>query len=353
MQVPSAIRTVRSVAHDDQLSVVGHLDELRTRLMVSLAVVVVAFGFCFWQNHRLLQLIDSPLAHQTQQQVRDGHGPLGATYRVQQSARDIAVQLHTVVGVLGQGQPAVRTALTGVDASLQRDVAQLSTPPHGDRPVTLGIGEPFTTTIMVSLYFALIISLPIILYELYGFIVPALSARERKAIAPLLGAVPVLFATGVAFGYFIVLPAAIRFFVNFNSGEFNVIVQASQYYSFAATVLLAMGAMFQVPVVIIGLTRMGIVTPRQLRKFRPYAIVLAALVAAILPGDAITMALETVPLYLLYEASILLARFVAPAGETAGARWAGEPAAQGGGDGAHTGAEPSVQELIDHVDPRL
>jgi sec-independent protein translocase protein TatC len=111
--------------------------------------------------------------------------------------------------------------------------------------------------------------------------------------------------------------------------------------------------MFQVPVVILGLTRMGFVTPRQLRKFRPYAVVLAALVAAILPGDAITMALETVPLYLLYEASILLARFVAPAGEAAGARWDGEPATGGGADGAHTGAEPNVQDLIDHVDPRL
>ena len=91
----------------------GHLDELRTRLLVSLAAVVVAFGFCFWQNHELLHLIDSPLAHQTQQQVRDGHGPLGATYQVQRSARDVAVQLHAVVDVLrapGQHQSAAAQA---------------------------------------------------------------------------------------------------------------------------------------------------------------------------------------------------------------------------------------------------
>ena len=77
-----------------QLTTVGHLEELRRRLILSLAVVVAAFGVCFWQNHRLLHLINAPLAHQTQQQVRDGHGPLGATYTVAQSARDVAMQLH-------------------------------------------------------------------------------------------------------------------------------------------------------------------------------------------------------------------------------------------------------------------
>src|SRR5579863_3849682 len=113
---------LRSISHDEQLSVVGHLDELRTRLLVSLAALSVAFGFCFWQNHALLHLIDSPLAHQTQQQVRDGHGPLGATYQVQRTARDIAVQLHTVVGVLEASSPhqstAVKEALTHVGAGL-------------------------------------------------------------------------------------------------------------------------------------------------------------------------------------------------------------------------------------------
>ena len=109
-------------------------------------------------------------------------------------------------------------------------------------------------------------------------------------LLPLLTAVPFLFATGVLFGYFVVLPAAIRFFVNFNSSEFNVLVQASPYYGFAATVLLAMGLVFQVPVVILGATRLGLVTPRQLRKSRRYAIVACAAVAAFLPGDAITLA---------------------------------------------------------------
>ncbi len=158
----------------------------------------------------------------------------------------------------GSGLSAqARAQLAPLIASLKADVARIPRHPPGDNPVTLGVGEPFTTTISVALYFALVISLPVILYELYGFILPALSPSERRVALPLLTAVPFLFATGVLFGYFVVLPAAVRFFVNFNSSEFNVLVQASQFYRFAATVLLAMGLVFQVPVAILAATRAG------------------------------------------------------------------------------------------------
>ena len=141
-------------------------------------------------------------------------------------------------------------------------------------------------------------------------------------VMPLLFAVPFLFASGVAFGYFVVLPAAVHFLQNFNASQFNVMVQANQYYKFAATVLLAMGLAFQAPVVILGAVRAGLVTPRQLRRHRRYALLLCAAVAAFLPGDAFTLVLETVPLYLLYEASILIAS-VAMRRETARATAAG------------------------------
>src|SRR6204780_5058010 len=113
---------------------------------------------------------------------------------------------------------------------------------------------------------------------------------------------------GVSFGYLVVLPAAVRFFENFNSGQFNVLVQASQYYHFAAVVLLAMGLVFQVPVGVLASTRAGIVTTKQLRHNRRYALLACGAVAAFLPGDAITLLLETVPLYLLFELSVLIAR---------------------------------------------
>jgi sec-independent protein translocase protein TatC len=310
-----AIRTaVGMVGHNEQLSTVDHLEELRTRLFVALAVLAVAFGFCFWQNHQILRLIDRPLAHQTQAQVRAGHGPLGATYSVAQSARDIALQLHTVVSVLNDPRqhttPAAVSALDRVTADLDRDIRRLSSPPQGDRPVTLGIGEPFTTTVTISFVFALILALPALLYQGYAFLMPAFDPATRRTLLPLLLSVPFLFIAGVLFGYFIVLPAAVRFFQNFNSAQFNVLVQASQYYRFAATTLLAMGLLFQVPVGIVAVTRAGIISPGQLRKRRRYAVLACGAVAAVLPGDAVTLVLETVPLYLLFELGLLVATIV-------------------------------------------
>jgi sec-independent protein translocase protein TatC len=302
------------IGHEDRLNIVDHLEELRARLIISLAALAVAFGFCMWQNHALLQIINKPLAHQTQKQVRAGNGPLGATYTVQQSARTVATQLQLVVGALdrpGSGvSAATRASLQGVSPQLNKAIKGLSKPPEGNKPVTLGIGEPFTTTLGIALIFAFILALPVILYELYGFLLPAFSPEQQRLATPLMLAIPFLFVLGVTFGYFVVLPSALRFFQNFNSNEFNVLVQANQYYHFAAVTLLAMGLVFQVPVGILAATRAGVVTPRQLRHNRRYAILACGAVAAFLPGDAITLVLETVPLYLLFELSVLLATVI-------------------------------------------
>ncbi|MHB8241992.1 MAG: twin-arginine translocase subunit TatC [Solirubrobacteraceae bacterium] len=305
---------VGSIGHEDRLTVVDHLHELRGRLIVSLAALAVAFGLCMWQNHALLNIIDKPLSHETQKQVKAGNGPLGATYSVQQSARTVATQLQDVVTALrrpGSGvSAAARGSLEHVTPQLRGAIRHLSAAPEGNKPVTLGIGEPFTTTIGIALIFALILALPIILYELYGFLLPAFSPDQKRIATPLMLAIPFLFVAGVLFGYFVVLPAAVRFFQNFNSGQFNVLVQASQYYHFAAVTLLAMGLVFQVPVAILAATRAEIVTTKQLRHNRRYAIAACGAIAAFLPGDAVTLLLETVPLYLLFELSVLLARVI-------------------------------------------
>ncbi|HEY2216666.1 MAG TPA: twin-arginine translocase subunit TatC [Solirubrobacteraceae bacterium] len=302
------------VGHEDRLSVVDHLTELRVRLIVSLAALAVAFGFCMWQNQALLHIINKPLSTQTQKQVKKGNGPLGATYTVQQSARTVATQLQAVTGALdrpGSGvSPATRAALAGVNPELHKAIKGLSKAPEGNKPVTLGIGEPFTTTVGIALIFAFILALPIILFQLYGFLLPAFSPKQQGIAKSLTLSIPVLFVIGVLFGYFVVLPAAVRFFQNFNSSEFNVLVQANQYYHFAAVTLLAMGLVFQIPVAILAATRAEIVTPAQLRSNRRYAVLACGAVAAFLPGDAITLLLETVPLYLLFEASLLLASIV-------------------------------------------
>ncbi len=356
------VSAIRTVGHDDRLSLVDHLDELRTRLIFSAAVLAVAFGFCLWQNHALLHIINKPLQRQTVKQVEKGEGTVGQAVLAQRALIKVAGDAQSAVSVLsspGSGLSSqARAQLAPLIAALKTDVERIPRNAQGDKPATLGVGEPLTATLTVTFYFALIISLPFILWELYGFILPALNPRERRMAVPLLTAVPFLFLTGVVFGYFVVLPAAVRFLVNFNAGEFNVIVQASQFYSFAATILLAMGLVFQVPVLILGATRIGIVTPRQLRKHRRYAIVACAAVAAFLPGDVITLLLETVPLYLLYEVSILVASFVGRAdGDlrdegSASVRGTRHHADDPAPAQAHP-AEPTVQDIIDHVDPRL
>jgi sec-independent protein translocase protein TatC len=381
--------TIRAIGHEDRLSLVDHLDELRTRLIVSAVALAIAFGFCLWQNHALLHLINAPLSKQTEKQVAKGNGPLGQTALAQQGVLKVAHDTQAIVLALsasGSGlSSATRAQLAGEIPHLRADVAKIPRVPEGNKPVTLGIGEPFTTTITVTLFFALIISLPVILFELYGFVLPAFSPRERRIALPLLASIPFLFVIGVAFGYFVVLPAAVRFFQNFNSGEFNVLVQANQYYKFAATVLLAMGLVFQVPVAILAATRIGIVTPKQLRHNRRYAILGCAAVAAFLPGDAVTLVLETVPLYVLYEVSILIASLVArrdakreraaaiggegPPGGASGAGGvvAGPPPSPAGGSGQSVEPsplgtddagtsdelEPSVKQIIDHIDREL
>jgi sec-independent protein translocase protein TatC len=352
---------IRTIGHEDRLSLVEHLDELRTRLIVSGAVLAIAFGVCLWQNHALLDIINKPLTSQTKKQVEKGQGTVGQAALAQQGVLNVSRDTQAALGVLAQPGSGLssqaRAQLPGLIASLRKDVAKIPAKPQGDRPVTLGVGEPFTTTITVALYFALIFSLPVILYELYGFVLPALKPNERRAARPLVVAIPFLFAAGVLFGYFVVLPAAVRFFVNFNSSEFNVLVQASQFYKFASTILLAMGLIFQVPVAILAATRAGLVTVQQLRHNRRYAIVACAVVAAFLPGDLVTLALETVPLYLLYEASILIATLV-----DRSSRRSYDAASDGGGpSGPPAGttperddaAERTVQEIIDHEDREL
>jgi len=237
------MRKQRPVGHEDRLTLVEHLDELRTRIVISVFAFVAALIACFWQNHLLLDIINDPLpTHQT--------------------------------------------------------------------PITLSPTEPFTTTLTVSAYAAILIALPIVLYQLYAFILPAFSPTEKKVALPLLLMVPFLFIAGAVFAYFVVVPAALKFLLNFNDTEFNTQLRARDYYSFVLLTLLSAGIVFQVPVGILGLTRLGIVTPQKLKSSRRYAYLGCAVLAAALPGvDPISMLIEMVPLVLLYELSILLSVF--------------------------------------------
>jgi sec-independent protein translocase protein TatC len=245
-------RRVKAVSHEDQLSLVEHLDELRFRIIVCLAVLGVALALCFWQNNLLLEIAGGPL-------------------------------------------------------------------PGDKKLLTFGVTEPFTTTVTVAAYGALVLSMPFLLYQVYAYVLPAFSAKERKTVLPILIAFPVLFLAGLAFAYFAVMPAAVKFLLNFNDSQFNIQVRARDYYSFFSMTMLAGGLIFQLPLAILAVTRLGIVKVEQLRANRRYAYLLIALLAAALPGvDPVSMLIEMVPLLVLYELSILLARAFGRPGESGG-----------------------------------
>lgn len=246
-------RRVKAVSHEDRLSLVEHLDELRARLIVCIVAFGVALALCFWQNHLLLEIAGGPLP--------DGHKKL----------------------------------------------------------ITFGVTEPFTTTVTVAAYGAIVLSLPVLLYQLYAYILPAFSPREKRVILPILLLFPALFLAGIAFSYFVVMPAAVKFLLNFNDTQFNIQVRAKDYYSFFSMTMLAGALVFQLPLVILAITRLGIVKVEQLTKNRRYAYLVIAVIAAALPGvDPVSMIIEMVPLLVLFELSILIAKVLGRPGEKRG-----------------------------------
>jgi len=305
---------VRPIGHEDRLSVVEHLDELRTRLIICVATVVVIFAVCAWQNGPLLHFISKPLATQTEKRTKQGKGPLGEIYVAQQSARNAYESLLAFEQALVAEPSLSKATKAKLEAQLRQTRTKVAALPKAvptNKPITIGIGEPFTQTITVAAYFALLFSLPLLLFQLYAFILPAFSPSERRVALPLMSMIPVLFFAGVAFAYFVVLPAATRFLQNFNADDFNVLVQAKDYYKFAVLTLLSVGLVFQLPVGILGITRLGIISLRQLRAWRRYAIVANAVLAMVLPGtDPVSMILEFLILHSLYELSLVVARLI-------------------------------------------
>lgn len=305
---------LRPIGHEDRLSIVEHLDELRVRLVISLVALVAAFALCMWQNDRLLDVVNRPL-ERTASSTSEGsaQGRLEQTAQFQRLMREALIAQRAALVRLARSpsdlSPADRAALARAARAQQRAIAALPRDPPDRQPVTLGVGEPFVTTVTVAAWAAILLVLPLILYQAYAFVLPAFTAREKRIALPLMAMVPFLFIAGVVFGYFVVLPPAIDFLQNFNDESFDILVQARDYYRFVVLALMAMGVLFQIPVGVLALTRLGAVTPEQLAANRRYAILAIAVLAMLLPGtDPVTMLIAMVPLVLLFEASILLAR---------------------------------------------
>jgi sec-independent protein translocase protein TatC len=175
------------------------------------------------------------------------------------------------------------------------------------RPVTFGIAEPFMTSLKVSMYAGFALALPVILGQVWAFLAPAVARDVGRTIVRFALAATVLFATGVVFSYVVALPAAVHFLTNYDSSIYNIQIRASNYYSFALLALFAVGLVFELPVFVLALVRLGVLSAAKLRRSRRVGYVAMAALAVALPGvDPVTTAIEMVPLMVLFEASIWL-----------------------------------------------
>lgn len=174
--------------------------------------------------------------------------------------------------------------------------------------ININLAGQFTMHLIVSIYAGLIISFPFIIYQLWRFIKPALSPAERKNSRMAVLSVSLLFFVGILFGYYIIVPLTINFLGTYNISEgVTNTISLDSYIGSLTSVTLASGLVFELPILIIFLTRMGIVTPTFLKKYRKHSLVVIMVVAAIItPPDVISQVLVALPLYILYEVSILL-----------------------------------------------
>ncbi len=234
---------MRRVDPDDRLTVVEHLTELRRRLVVSVAAIVVAFIAMYAIHEQLLDVLLKPLP---------------SRYR-------------TLLALSPQ--------------------------------------EPFVVTLKVAIGAAVLLALPVWLYQLYAFVVPAIAPQTRRKMLAVVAGVSGLFLGGVVFGYYLVLPVALDWLLGFADGSFSVQLRAGDYFSFVLTMLLAAGLVFEVPVAMLALARMGLVPAAQFRRQWRLAIVVIAVLAAILPGgDPVSMLLLMIPMIVLYQLGIILAQ---------------------------------------------
>jgi sec-independent protein translocase protein TatC len=237
-------RLPRRLRHGEEATVVEHLTELRSRLLIGLGAVVPAFVFTFAFHERLIEWLLEPL-------------------------------------------------------------------PDDKSIVTLGVTEPFTTSIKVSLIAALALALPVLLYQVWSFLAPAMEEHVQRVVSTFVVIATGLFACGVAFGYYVVLPRALEFLTNFDDELYDIQIRASYYYSFVALALFGLGLAFELPIFVLALVRLRVVTADQLRRNRRIAVVAIVCIAILLPTvDPVSLAFEVLPLLVLYELSVRLAGFM-------------------------------------------
>lgn len=235
------MRLPRRIEHGQEVALVGHLEEFRSRLLVAGGAILATTVFAFTVHGQVIALL----------------------------------------------------------------VAQL--PPQHRQLLTLGIAEPFTTSLKVSIALGFALALPIVLWQLWSFVAPAMTPKTQRGIAGFTVAAAGLLVGGSVFGYRVALPAALHFLTNYDNSVYNVQIRAADFISFSVLVLAACGAVFELPIVVLGLVRVGALSSAKLRRNRRIGYMIVAVIGVALPGiDPITTVVETIPLAILFESSIWL-----------------------------------------------
>jgi sec-independent protein translocase protein TatC len=182
--------------------------------------------------------------------------------------------------------------------------------PKGYKPVTLYVTEPFLTSFWVSLWAGILLALPVILWQIWGFFAPAFQKHMQRVVVGFSIFSAVMLACGVAFGYFVVMKPAVHFLTNYDKTHYQIQIQAKSYYPFVMLVLVACAVVFELPLFILALARIGILPAEKLRRNRRLGYVIVAALAVALPGvDPVTTTLEMIPMMILFEGSIWMVVF--------------------------------------------
>ena len=188
--------------------------------------------------------------------------------------------------------------------------------------ITLSPGEPFTTSFTVAFYAALAIALPILIWQIWAFLAPAFEEASQAVVARLVGAATILLLAGMAFAYFVALPNILDFLLHFDEELYNTQIRAREYFGFTSLMLLAFGLMFELPIFILGLVRLGVLSAAKLRRNRRIGYGFCLIGVVFMPGvDFVTMAIQSAPIVLLFEASIWLSVYFERRWERAGLLW--------------------------------
>lgn len=301
-------KVLRPIGHEDRLSIVDHLDELRSRMFICLIALAIAFAVCFWQNHALLNALNRALPAEPATSSNHISGLTADQVKEQKAWAQIAGAANALAAS-GSQSAADRAHFSQLAQGAEAAAKALPKDTAKRLPITIGVGEPFTTTLTVSAYFALLFALPVLLYEAYAFVIPALNPNERRIAIPVMLTAPLLFILGVGFAYFIVLPPAVHFLQGYNAQQFDILVQAKTYYTFEIFTMLGVGLVFQLPLGLLALQRAGAINAQTLTHHWRYAVVIMAVIAAAMPGaDPVSTGLEMLPLVVLYLASIVMLR---------------------------------------------